>query len=207
MTIKSSNLRHYLRQLVRSRRQELTAQQQSTAAIMLCQQLQSHAQLKSAKRIALYLANDAELDPTHFIEWCWHNNKEIYLPVLHPFAKGHLLFLRYTKNCKMVPNKYGINEPVLDVTTICPLNQLDVLCTPLVAFDHSGGRLGMGGGFYDRTLSQWHKRHALDSKAKPYPIGLAHDCQKVDEVPCEHWDIPIPEIVTPTTSYLADIGH
>ena len=205
MTTQSSDLRYYLRQLIRSRRQALTLEQQTNAAELLNAQLQGHPKIKSSTKIAVYLANDAELNPELFIQWCWQQDKEVYLPVLHPFTKGHLLFLRYTSEAKMITNKYGIKEPVLDVTNICPLDELDVLCTPLVAFDESGGRLGMGGGFYDRTLSYWQKRHASDHNAKPYPIGLAHDCQKVEEVPTEHWDIPIPEIITPTTSHIA--GH
>ena len=94
----------------------------------------------------------------------------------------------------MIKNHYGILEPKLEVRKVCPLDQLDVLFTPLVAFDNTGARLGMGGGFYDRTLANWQQH-------KIYPIGLAHDCQRVDKIPLEHWDIPLPEIITPTRNH------
>ena len=162
--------------------------------------------MNKAKRIALYLANDNELDAISFIHWCWQQNKEIYLPVLHPFHSGHLLFLRYQQDTLMTKNKYGILEPVLDITQVCPINQLDILFTPLVAFDNSGARLGMGGGFYDRTLANWHKEQTTAlvkiKIIKPYPIGIAHDCQQVASIPTEVWDIPLPEIITPSKSYL-----
>ncbi|GIU31860.1 hypothetical protein TUM4433_24070 [Shewanella schlegeliana] len=59
-------------------------------------------------------------------------------------------------------------------------HQIDVLITPLVAFDLLGNRMGMGRGFYDRILANWqHKR-------KPLPIGYAHDCQQVGNLPSEH---------------------
>jgi 5,10-methenyltetrahydrofolate synthetase len=58
-----------------------------------------------------------------------------------------------------------------------PHSMLDIICTPLVAFDEAN-RLGMGGGYYDRTLACWHE-HQLG----PRPLGLAHDCQQVDAVP------------------------
>ena len=59
----------------------------------------------------------------------------------------------------------------------------------------------MGGGFYDRTLASWYKKYKNASQTsitKPYPIGLAHDCQQVDSIPNECWDIPIPLIITPS---------
>jgi len=197
-----AELRQYLRQLIRTRRNELTDNEQAQAAHLLKERLIRHEKVISAKRIAIYLANEGELDPKPFIQWCWQHNKEVYLPVLHPFCKGHLLFLRYKPDTQMSINQYGIEEPALDVTQICPIEQLDVLCTPLVAFDTSGARLGMGGGFYDRTLSGWFHRHSLNTQAKPYPIGIAHDCQQVEQVPSEHWDVPIPEIITPSMNHV-----
>lgn len=185
--------RAQLRDKVRKQRQKLSYIEQQHASQLLKLRLLSHPKIQSAKTIALYLANDGELDPMPFIQWCWQQGKQIYLPVLHPFCSGHLLFLLFEENTFMVKNHYGISEPKLDVTKVCPLAELDVLCTPLVAFDYSGARLGMGGGFYDRTLVNW-QAHQL------YPIGLAHDCQQVDLVPVEYWDIPLPEIITPTQS-------
>ena len=62
---------------------------------------------------------------------------------------------------------------------------------PLVAFDEYGQRLGMGGGFYDRTLQNWQHY-------KTQPVGYAHDCQLVEKLPVEEWDIPLPAVVTPS---------
>jgi len=187
-------LRSELRKTIRAKRQALTVKEQLDASQHLLQQLSNHKKVHCAQSIALYLANDGELDLMPFINWCWQQNKQVYLPVLHPFCSGHLLFLLFKKNTLMTANKYGINEPKLDVSKVCPVNQLDVLFTPLVAFDNTGARLGMGGGFYDRTLTNWQTH-------KVYPIGIAHDCQQVDKIPMELWDIPLPEIITPTTRF------
>ena len=65
-------------------------------------------------------------------------------------------------------------------------------CLTVVAFDAEGNRLGMGGGYYDRTLACWHE-HGLG----PRPLGLAHDCQQVESVPQAQWDVPLPQIITP----------
>lgn len=189
------NTRTQIRKDIRERRNALSITTQRDAAIMLSARLSHHPRIQQAKRIAIYLTNDGELATSSFIEWCWQQKKEVYLPVIHPFSAGNLLFLRYQSKTTLLRNSLGILEPKLDVTTVCPLSDLDIICTPLVAFDDSGARLGMGGGFYDRSLARWQK-------TKLYPIGLAHDCQQVDKVPSEHWDVPLPEIVTPSKSFL-----
>tara|TARA_R110000803_G_scaffold110729_1_gene179168 strand:+ start:1459 stop:2106 length:648 start_codon:yes stop_codon:yes gene_type:complete len=199
--IKSKNQRDIIRQQVRQLRQDLTSKQQTDAALQLLARFSVDEKILSANSIALYLSNDGELDTEILIEWCWQQGKQVYLPVLHPFAKGHLLFLHYERRTPLVNNRFGIAEPKLDVSKVIVPHQLDIICTPLVAFDHLGARLGMGGGFYDRTLSRWHQHHQQQSTVKPYPIGLAHDCQLVAPLPSESWDIPLPEIITPSMHY------
>lgn len=186
--------RSQLRKVVRARRNALSETEQHQAGISLKDLLTTHPKIQQAKRIAIYLSNDGELSTSPFITWCWQQGKEVYLPVVHPFSFGNLLFLRYQENTPLLSNKYKILEPKLNVTEVCPLSMLDIICTPLVAFDKSGARLGMGGGFYDRSLANWQ-----DSDL--YPIGLAHDCQLVEQVPTEIWDIPLPEIITPSKNY------
>ncbi|MBL4941364.1 MAG: 5-formyltetrahydrofolate cyclo-ligase [Colwellia sp.] len=203
------NTRTLIRQKLQSKRKTLTANFQKKAAQALLFTLKNDTSIKEAKHIALYLANNGELDLQPFIQWCWQQNKQLYLPVVHPFAKGHLLFLSYLPNSTMVINRYNIKEPKLDVRAIIPVQQLDIILTPLVAFDSTGARIGMGGGYYDRTLAKWYE-HYLQGKShqgkkdfqnKQFPlspIGIAHDCQQITKVPHEAWDIPLPKIITPT---------
>ncbi|GLX77563.1 5-formyltetrahydrofolate cyclo-ligase [Thalassotalea insulae] len=199
--MKTSNsqqqLRQALRQEVREKRQALSAHFQQVSAQSLIKQLTTLKWLTSAKKVAIYLANDGELDTSPFINWCWQHAIATYIPVLHPFNPGHLLFLHYHAQSHMKENKYGILEPILNVNTVCPADALDIIFTPLVAFDNTGARLGMGGGYYDRTLANL-------SSDKPIVIGLAHDCQQLNEIPTEAWDMPVPHIVTPTHHYQFD---
>jgi 5-formyltetrahydrofolate cyclo-ligase len=196
--------RQILRQEIRNQRRLLNTQQQNEQAEILCQTLVAQKEVNDSSRIAIYLANDGELDTSPFISWCWKNNIKVYLPVIHPFSKGHLLFLAYAENTKMIRNRYGILEPKLDIRHMVKVSELDIIFTPLVAFDPKGNRLGMGGGFYDRTLSSWQREYLQNKQAKPMPIGLAHDCQLVKSIPAEVWDIPLPKIITPSISYLFD---
>ena len=197
--------RDIIRQEVRTKRRQLNAEKQQEQAGLLCQTLITQIDLEHVKHIAIYLANDGELNTTPFINWCWQNNLSVYLPVIHPFSKGHLLFLAYTKTSVMIKNKYGILEPTLDVRNIVSVTDIDIIFTPLVAFDQQGNRLGMGGGFYDRTLATWYLEYQQNKQTKPMPIGLAHDCQKVKAIPIENWDIPLPKIITPTSIYHFDL--
>lgn len=198
------NTRASIRQELRSRRKTLTPTFQKKAAEALSLTLENDIVVKKANHIALYLANNGELDLQPFIHWCWQQNKHLYLPIVHPFSKGHLLFLRYDNNSTMILNRYNIEEPKLDVRDIKPLQQLDIILTPLVAFDSTGARIGMGGGYYDRTLATWYehylqnKEYAQGKQCHPSLIGVAHDCQQITKVPHESWDIPLPKIITPT---------
>lgn len=192
--------RQTLRKTIRTARNKLSKEQQHSAGLLLLERLSKHPKIVDATNIAIYLANDGEIDPSFFIQWCWQNNKQVYLPRLHPFSSGNLIFLNYDEQTEFVNNQYGIAEPKLNVQQLIPLDCLDVICTPLVAFDALGNRLGMGGGFYDRTMARWHQQ-TNNRQVKPYPIGLAHNCQQVDHIPTECWDIPLPEIITPRQEF------
>ncbi|MBA6328360.1 5-formyltetrahydrofolate cyclo-ligase [Colwellia sp. MB02u-6] len=206
--------RNEIRKSLRTKRQGLSQVEQKEFSDDLLIQLSARRDVLAAKNIALYLANDSELDAMPFIKWCWQNNKKIYLPVIHPFSHGQLLFLHYDENSAMKKNNYGILEPKLDVRLIKTISEIDIIFTPLVAFDRLGNRLGMGGGFYDRTLSSWYQQYRYQNQeldvtssklTKPYPIGLAHDIQLIDAIPTQLWDIPLPEIITPTKQYKFNI--
>jgi 5-formyltetrahydrofolate cyclo-ligase len=139
----------------------------------------------------LYVTHDGELATQKLIEALWDVDINLYLPRIHPFSKGNLLFVRYDRDSVMVNNQYGISEPQLNVQHVITVDKLDMIITPLVAFDEHGNRMGMGGGYYDRTLAQ-----VVDNK--PLAVGFAHDCQQVSQVPTDFWDIPLPVIITPT---------
>ncbi|MGC9402543.1 5-formyltetrahydrofolate cyclo-ligase [Vibrio genomosp. F10 str. 9ZC157] len=185
--------RQAIRSQIRTARNQLHSDTQHQAGIDLIQQFSTLPECSASSHIALYLSTDGEINTTPLIEWLWAQGKSTYLPVLHPFSKGHLLFLHYTPTTPLALNRYQIVEPKLNQALVKPVAELDLICTPLVAFDSTGQRLGMGGGYYDRTLETWFKH-----KQGPVPIGLAHDCQYIETLPSEIWDVPLPKIVTPS---------
>ena len=181
-------LRNQLRQQIRKTRANLTALQQQQAEDSITQQALAFIEERNAQHIALYVSFDGEISTDKLIKTLWAQDKHVYLPVLHPFNPNHLLFLRYLPDTSMLKNKFGIWEPKLNVQNVLPLDELDILFTPLVAFDKQGNRLGMGGGFYDRTLQHWQKSPFI-------PVGLAHQCQQVEQLPTEAWDVPLHQIL------------
>ncbi|WP_312217400.1 5-formyltetrahydrofolate cyclo-ligase [Pantoea vagans] len=183
--------RQKIRQQVRHLRRAMTDEQQAQAAEQLAELALNYAPLSTARNIALFLSVDGELNTRPLIARLWHLKKAVYLPVLHPFSPGNLLFLRYSPDTPLLPNKLRIPEPPLDIRQLITLDQLDLMLVPLVAFDQHGQRLGMGGGFYDRTLQNWRQHGFL-------PVGLAHDCQQVDSLPVAEWDVPLPAVMTPS---------
>ena len=181
-------LRNQLRQQIRKTRANLTALQQQQSEDSITQQALAFIEERNAQHIALYISFDGEISTDKLIKNLWAQDKHVYLPVLHPFNPNHLLFLRYLPDTPMLKNKFGIWEPKLNVQNVLPLKELDILFTPLVAFDKQGNRLGMGGGFYDRTLQNWRNSSFI-------PVGLAHQCQQVEQLPTEVWDVPLHQIL------------
>ncbi|MBC3766852.1 5-formyltetrahydrofolate cyclo-ligase [Neptunicella marina] len=182
-----------LRQHFRQQRRQLSADEQTIASVSLLKQIQTHQLIDNDAMVALYLANDGEIDPINVIHYCWQHNIRVCLPVLHPVCQGHLSFQSYTPDTSMANNRFGIAEPTWDCRDVVPLSDIDYIFTPLVAFDKSGNRLGMGGGFYDRTLAPLKSRQF---KTKLY--GLAHECQQSEQLATQPWDVPLHAIITPS---------
>ena len=108
------------------------------------------------------------------------------------------VFAPYRPDSSLQLNRFNIPEPQVRPSEWRSASQLDLLLLPLVAFDAQGNRVGMGGGFYDRTLAYLqHRRHWR----KPVLIGLAHEVQKTDGLTTQSWDIPLDTIITESSRY------
>lgn len=181
--------RQTLRRQLRQARRSLSADEQRNAAQALVMRTTKHfldQQAQPPNKVALYLSNDGEISPHLLCEYFWQQDIAIYLPVI---KDKQLVFARYVPETEWQSNAYGIQEPT--TTEHIAGADLDIVFLPLVGFDSNGGRLGMGGGFYDRTFANKKVDKA------PQLIGLAHDCQEVKNLPIEGWDVPLQAIITP----------
>ena len=181
-----------IRQQLRAARRALTADQQRLFADQLATIICREAVFLRAKRIGIYLANDGEIDPSIVMEIARKSGKRCFLPILHPLKVNRLYFGEYSAKTTLAPNRFGIPEPNLKTHQLAPPWSLDIIFMPLVAFDRQGNRMGMGGGFYDRTLAFMAKA----SRQKPMLIGLAHSSQELEKISQQNWDIPLHLIAT-----------
>lgn len=136
-----------------------------------------------ARSLAIYVASDGEIDPSPLIRAALAAGKRVLLPRLR---HNRLEFVVYCPGGLLRRNRFGIPEPRGVAVAV---EQIDVIFMPLVGFDRAGRRLGMGGGFYDRTLARKKRRGTR-------LIGLAHACQEVSQLPDEAWDVPLTGVVT-----------
>ena len=186
-----------IRKQVRALRQALPAEVQQQHSQALCQHIIKHRNYRNSSHVACYLANDGEIDPQPLIEHAWFAGKKVYLPILSPL-KNSLYFAPYEESTRFRHNRFNIAEPICHPSDWLKASQLDLLLMPLVAFDEAGNRLGMGGGFYDRTLAYLQHRQ---SWKKPILMGLAHELQKVAALEAQRWDIPLDYTVTEKQVY------
>jgi 5-formyltetrahydrofolate cyclo-ligase len=193
----ASEAKIQLRRKMRQWRQNLSAQQQNTAALELSRNITQWPAFREARHIAGYLAQDGELSLEHLFRHCWQDHKLTYLPILRPLPPNRLWFAPYTQHSALHLNRYRIPEPNFQLSALIPPSRLDLVLFPLVAFDVLGGRLGMGGGFYDRTFS-----HLTETNRRPLFVGIAHDEQCVETLPNDPWDIPLDAVFTPSQCYL-----
>ena len=179
-----------LRVEMRARRRGVSKPERARMAEALARHLGASLRVRRARRIACYLPNDGEMDLGPVMDFLRAAGRQVLLPALHGAG---LWFFPYDRETPLTPNRFGIPEPDAPAHTRCPARNLDLVLMPLVAFDPSGNRLGMGGGFYDRTFSYLRNRKFW---TKPLLIGIAYEFQRLESLTPSPWDIPLQAIAT-----------
>ncbi|MBB86389.1 5-formyltetrahydrofolate cyclo-ligase [Abyssibacter sp.] len=176
------------RQLLRARRSVDAATRAAfrTAAVEFAL---SDPRIRRARSVAVYHAMRTEAPTDALIRTLWRQGKQVFLPIVRG---RRMRFVRYGPDARLHSRAIGMHEP--RGTWLASSRQLDVVFLPLTGFDLQGNRLGLGGGFYDRTFATsraggriWHR---------PKLIGLAFSVQGVDRLPIAAHDVPLHGIVT-----------
>ncbi|WMY97589.1 MAG: 5-formyltetrahydrofolate cyclo-ligase [Arsenophonus sp.] len=175
-----------IRILFRKYRKNLTNDQKKIEEKNIIKKIIKHKLIQSSKNIGCFMSFDGEIPTNNLIRIL---KKNIYLPSINPY--NQLYFLKYNKKITFKKNIFNIKEIPYNKGKIISIKKLDVVFVPIVAFDKRGYRLGMGGGFYDKLLLNWKEKNF-------YPIGLTYDFSFIEKLPTTAWDIPLPEIITPT---------
>lgn len=181
---------HSLRKHLRKGRSTLTSSQRQNKNASIVKYLEQLTLLKQASSVAAYLSYGPEPDIGLTIEKIVADQKSCYLPCI--CENKTLVFKEYLGSHRLTPNTFGILEP-LDNHCSINASQLDIVLMPLVGFDPYGNRLGMGGGYYDRTFAF---KHSTLTFRKPFLLGVSYALQEVSALHTNHWDIPLDGVVT-----------
>ena len=186
-----------LRKQLKTQRQALPNRQQKQFSQKIADKVAQRADYLRAKHIALYLPVRGEADPTHLFTSNTDPTKKFYLPVLSQNDKNHLEFMPWNDSTQFIDNIYGIPEPLIVHSELLPANKLDLVIMPLLGFDKQGNRLGMGGGYYDRTFA--FKLNRLSFK-KPTLLAYAYSFQECPTLDAQQWDVPFDAYLTELSS-------
>ncbi|RFB10543.1 5-formyltetrahydrofolate cyclo-ligase [Bacillus sp. HNG] len=147
----------------------------------------------NAKTIGITISGEYEVNTKYLIEKAWESKKRVAVPKCHSKTKT-MTFREITSFSQLEVVYYGLQEPIEDQTKEVLHNEMDVLFVPGLCFVTNGYRLGHGGGYYDRYLTEYGGN----------TVSLAFPEQLVEELPVEAFDIPVQKIVTNTKVIIAD---
>ena len=197
--------RRLLRKALRARRRALSVPERRRRSALVVRALLNSPLWHRTRRLGLFLPNDGEVDLTGLLPRAWAGRRTCCLPVLHG---ERLHFVPYRRGQCLRRNRFGIPEPAApcpagtrsrkgpgDRTSRrrMPVTALDLVLAPLVGFDGQGNRLGMGGGYYDRTFAYLRHRRLW---RRPLLVGVAFELQRVPSLPVGSWDVPLDGVVT-----------
>jgi len=181
-----------LRKSLREQRDNLSSTLQKEKSNRIVKQIAQSSLVASANHIAFYSPVHGEANPLLLtkLKNFSDDKKQFYLPILQGDNEP-LLFAPFSNQNEFSNNRFSIPEPIVTNDQLTKGSDLDLVLMPLLGFDRQGNRLGMGGGFYDRTFAFKDKQNN-----KPLLIGIAYDFQEIVALKAENWDIPLDYIAT-----------
>ncbi|MDP5276644.1 5-formyltetrahydrofolate cyclo-ligase [Chengkuizengella axinellae] len=192
MSIKNKKLE--LRNHMLQVRAQITLEERTIKSEQICnhmiQFLKGTLNKKQPIKLLMYMPFKNEVDITPLMDWCWKSGGSVFLPkVVHNYEMEihHIHSLQDVE-----AGKFGILEPKSNTDICHDLSQIKIVIVPGIAFHSSGGRLGFGGGYYDRFFSRYDK---LGIK-QPYKIAVAYDAQIVENIPIEEHDYRMDQVIT-----------
>jgi 5-formyltetrahydrofolate cyclo-ligase len=177
------------RQTVRRARARLPFAVRRAAALEAARRLSHTGLLRPGLRLGAYLPAPGEFDPSPLLRRAQQRGAQIFVPRLSRVRPSGMGFAPLSPPLRR--NRFGLLEPA--ATPTASALTLDLILVPLVAFDHKGHRLGMGGGFYDRALSFRHRRRRWFG---PRLIGLAFAMQELRAIEAVPWDVRLDAVLT-----------
>ena len=183
--------RKLIRKSMRTRRASLAPSERNHIARTIAVHLDRALLLRPGKRIAVYYAVRGEVSLAPLIRKARERRCKLFVPKIIHFRHGRMDFVALQRGT-LHTNNYGLLEGSNRSKRISP-RHLDIVFTPLVAFDARGWRLGMGAGFYDRRFAFLRQKSTW---RRPKLVGIAYSFQQVAALVPEPWDVPLDAVVT-----------
>jgi 5-formyltetrahydrofolate cyclo-ligase len=180
--------RQQLRARMRAARRALPPAERALAERRIASHIRRLPEFRRARRVAVFLAFDGEPSLCGVIAAAAARGKRVYAPVL---TGARMHFAELDTRVGLATNFFGILEPRVG-GPIDP-RELDLVLTPLVAFDDRGVRVGVGRGYYDRCFAFLLNRRQW---RRPKLVGVAYERQRVGGLPRQAWDVPLCAVVT-----------
>lgn len=174
-----------IRNTIRKELLKMSVKQHTQKSLMIHNKLINTIDIKEAKTIAVTISNFPEVNTKPLIEALWKIGKRVAVPRCIPKTKEMHFYI--IENFEQLENVYmDLYEPIIEQTVYIKKSDIDVLIAPGIAFDNKGFRIGYGGGYYDRYLTDYKKK----------TISLAFELQIVDKIPINEYDLSICTIIT-----------
>jgi 5-formyltetrahydrofolate cyclo-ligase len=178
-----------LRAWIKDERSRLAAEWIAERSRQIAERVLGLPELAQARRVACYLAMPGEVDTRVLLARCWSLGKRVCVPA-RVRAGGPYAMADVRADSPLRDGTWGIREP-LQPEWVRP-EDVDLVVAPGVAFDVTGGRVGYGGGHYDRML---HGMMAACGRA-PFAVGVAFDFQVLEHVPVGGHDVRMQTVAT-----------
>jgi 5-formyltetrahydrofolate cyclo-ligase len=150
---------------------------------------------RATASLSAYVAIRGELDPAGALEAARAAGFDVALPRIDTSWPPRLRFHRATGPADLCDGPHGLTEPVASCQVV-PIEEIDVMLVPGLAFDAAGRRLGQGGGYYDGAGRDLRERRAAAGRAPAFLIGFAYDFQIVETCPADERDVAVDLVVT-----------
>lgn len=189
----------YIRKQMMIKRNSLTPEQRELWSEAACANAEKLLESRNADAFMVYAAFRSELDLSRLIEWGWRTGRDVLAP--RCLAADRSMTLHYLRSWDdLMPGAYGIMEPNPDKTPKLDDYAPSVIFVPGIAFNKDGGRLGYGGGYYDRFAEAYQGKNG--KAANTLWIGMSFEDQITAEIPLERHDLKMNGLITERGIYL-----
>lgn len=182
-----------IRAMIRARRRSWRPARIRRAGARVQRAVMKLPEWAAARRVCVYLALPSEVATRRLLKACWITGKQVLVPAYRKIT-GAYAFARLRPDDRVKPGRWNVPQP--ERPRWSDAARVDLVLTPGLAFDRAGGRIGHGGGYYDRLLAG----------KKAFKVGLALECQMVKRVPMNARDVRLDAVVTERAVYRRRAG-